>query len=372
MNNDKFIISGGGTGGHIYPAIAIANAIKEKLPNAEILFIGALGKMEMEKVPQAGYKIIGLPIQGIQRKLTLSNLLFPIKLIKSISLARAIIKEFKPTVCIGVGGYASGPLIYAASILKIPILIQEQNSYAGLTNKWLAKKAMKFCVAYNDMDKFFPKEKIVFTGNPVRRDIVLSYKKKEIGIEFFKLDPQKKTVLILGGSLGSKTINESIEEGLDKLISEGLQVIWQTGKNYYSVIKDRFILKEENLNMKIFPFIAEMDLAYAVADIIISRAGALSVSEICIVSKPAIFIPSPNVAEDHQTKNAKALINENAALLVTDADSKSELINKILSLSKDEKLQKQLADNIEKLARPEAAQQIADEIIYLIKKLKNP
>jgi len=364
LSKDKFIISGGGTGGHIYPAIAIANAIKEKLPEAEILFVGALGRMEMEKVPQAGYEIIGLPIQGIQRKLTLSNFLFPIKLVKSIILARAIIKKFKPSVCIGVGGYASGPLLYSASILKIPILIQEQNSYAGLTNKWLAKKAMKFCVAYHGMEKFFPKEKIIFTGNPVRKDIVISYRKKEIGIEFFKLDPQKKTVLILGGSLGSKTINDSIEEGLEKLVSEGLQVLWQTGKNYYSVIKERFSLKEA-INVKIFPFIAEMDLAYAVADIIISRAGALSVSEICIVAKPAIFIPSPNVAEDHQTKNAKALISQNAALLVTDVDAKSELINKILSLIKDENLQKQLADNIEKLARPDAAEQIVEEILLL-------
>ncbi len=366
MNKNKFIISGGGTGGHIYPAIAIANAIKEKMPDAEILFIGALGRMEMEKVPQAGYEIIGLPIQGIQRKLTLTNFLFPVKLIKSIILARSIIKKFKPSVCIGVGGYASGPLLYSASILKVPILIQEQNSYAGLTNKWLAKKAMKFCVAYNNMDFFFPKEKIIFTGNPVRKDIVFSYKKKEIGIDFFKLDPRKKTVLVLGGSLGSKTINESIEEGLSKLISEGLQIIWQTGKKYYSVIKERHLLKDEE-NVKIFPFIAEMDLAYAVADIIISRAGALSVSEICIVSRPAIFIPSPNVAEDHQTKNAKALINQNAALLVTDADSKSDLINKILFLIKDEGLQKQLADNIEKLARPDAAERIAEEIFLLIK-----
>ena len=367
MDPHKFIISGGGTGGHIYPAIAIANAIKEILPRAEILFVGALGRMEMEKVPLAGYEIVGLPIQGIQRKISIDNLSFPFKLYKSIQLAKKIIKDFKPEVCIGVGGYASGPLLYSASKLNIPLLIQEQNSYAGLTNKWLSKKVSKVCVAYPGMENFFPKEKIVFTGNPVRKDIVLSYKKKEEGMTFFNLDKSKKTLLVLGGSLGARTINLAIENGLEKLLKNNIQILWQTGKNYYVQIRER-LGDSKNPDLKVFPFISQMDLAYSVCDIIISRAGALSVSEICIASKPAIFVPSPNVAEDHQTKNAQALLKEGAALMVTDGEASENLIHNAIDLLIDETLQKKLADNIEKLAQPDAAGLIAIEVIKLIKK----
>ncbi|MBC7864832.1 MAG: undecaprenyldiphospho-muramoylpentapeptide beta-N-acetylglucosaminyltransferase [Bacteroidia bacterium] len=303
----KVIISGGGTGGHIFPAVAIANQVKKIVPNAEILFVGALGRMEMEKVPAAGYKIIGLNIAGLQRKLTLSNFSFPFKLISSMIKAKKIIKEFAPDIAVGTGGYASGPTLKAACNKGIPALIQEQNSYPGITNKILSKKVNKICVAYEGMEKFFPKEKIILTGNPVRMDIENTRTKKEEGLKFFGLQPGKKTLLIIGGSLGARTINQSIGAGINKFAEAGIQVLWQTGKNYFETAKQQTShLKEKGIFA--FDFITKMDFAYAVADCVVSRAGASSVSELCIVKMPCILVPSPNVAEDHQTKNAMALV----------------------------------------------------------------
>ena len=360
----KIIISGGGTGGHIYPAIAIANTLKAQHPATDILFVGAQGRMEMEKVPQAGFAIEGLPIQGLQRSLSLNNLAFPLKLAKSILKARDILKKFKPDVCVGVGGYASGPLLYAASAMGIPTLIQEQNSYAGLTNKWLARRASTICVAYPHMEKFFPAGKLVLTGNPVRQDIVLSYNKRAEGQAFFSLHPARKTLLILGGSLGARTINNSLLTHLDKLLQAGVQVIWQTGKAYFAKVQEQTAgLPKENFH--ITDFISRMDLAYPAADVVISRAGALSVSELCVTCKPAILVPSPNVAEDHQTKNAKALTDENAAVLVTDAEAPEKLVSEALALLSDVPRQRLLTENIEKLALPEAATAIVSEILKL-------
>lgn len=366
MSQYKVIISGGGTGGHIFPAIAIANAIKLKYPNSEILFVGAEGKMEMEKVPAAGYKIVGLPIMGIQRKLTLQNLKVPFKLLYSLIKARKIIKEFKPNVVVGVGGYASGPLLKIATSMGVPALLQEQNSYPGVTNKILAKKVQKICVAYNGMEQFFPKEKIVFTGNPVRQDIVDLGNKRAKGLETFGLSADKKVVLVIGGSLGARTINESIDAGLDLISENNIQLLWQTGKGFADKAAES-VSKYINKGIVTMPFITTMDLAYAVADVVISRAGALSVSELCLTHKPSILVPSPNVAEDHQTKNAMALVNENAAILVKDADAKKELIPELIRLVNHSATQEQLKQNIKSLAKPNAASQIAEEVIKLIK-----
>ena len=316
----RVLISGGGTGGHIFPAIAIANEIKKLNPETDFLFVGANGRMEMEKVPASGYKIVGLNISGFQRKFTLSNFLFPFRLIDSIIKARRIINEFKPDVAIGTGGYASGPALNAASNKGIPCLIQEQNSYPGITNKLLSKKVSAICVAYEGMEKYFPKEKIILTGNPIRQDIYNVKEKREEGLDFFKLDKNKKTILIIGGSLGAKTINEAIAEGLEKFKDENIQIIWQTGKNYFGLAKE----KTKNLiehRIFAFDFISRMDLAYAVANLVISRAGASTISELCAVQLPCILVPSPNVAEDHQTKNALALSNKNAAILIKDSDA---------------------------------------------------
>lgn len=363
----KIIISGGGTGGHIFPAIAIANAIKIKYPNSEILFVGAEGKMEMEKVPAAGYKIIGLPIMGIQRKLTLQNLKVPFKLIYSLIKAKKIIKEFKPNVVVGVGGYASGPLLKIATKMGVPALLQEQNSFPGITNKLLAKKVQKICVAFDGMEQFFPKEKIIFTGNPVRQDIVDLSNKKAKGLEQFNLSADKKVVLVIGGSLGARVINESIEEGLDDFAKNNIQLLWQTGKGYADKAAES-VKKYNNKGIITMPFISAMDLAYAVADIVISRAGALSVSELCLTAKPSILVPSPNVAEDHQTKNAMALVNHNAAILIKDIDAKTELIHALLNLVNNSALQEQLKTNIKQLAKPNAAEIISEEVIKLVKK----
>ncbi|MBL7916779.1 MAG: undecaprenyldiphospho-muramoylpentapeptide beta-N-acetylglucosaminyltransferase, partial [Bacteroidia bacterium] len=315
MQSTKIILSGGGTGGHIFPAVAIANELKRIIPNAEILFVGAIGRMEMEKVPKAGYKIIGLPIAGLQRRLTLSNLMFPILLIRSFFKARKILKDFNPDVVIGTGGYASGPILNAAAGKGIPTLIQEQNSFAGITNKLLAKKVNKICVAYEGMEKFFPKEKIIFSGNPVRQDIVNVDAKRKEAQDFFKLSSSKKTVLIIGGSLGARTINLAINEGLKKFAENNLQLIWQTGISFAPTAIES-CNKFTDKGIFAFDFIQKMDLAYAAADIVISRAGASSVSELCNTNKACILVPSPNVAEDHQTKNAMALVNKNAAILV--------------------------------------------------------
>jgi len=357
MNVKRYMISGGGTGGHIYPAIAIAEELKERNPNAEFLFVGAKDKMEMTKIPEAGFKIEGLWISGIQRKLTLSNLLFPFKLLSSMLKARTLIKKFKPNVIIGTGGFASGPLLKMASILKIPTLIQEQNAYAGITNKWLAKDAYAICVAYEGMGKFFPKEKLVLTGNPIRKDLLEVRSKKESGLKHFQLDPNKKTLLIVGGSLGSQRINELIAEKLSFFENQNLQVLWQCGKLYYDSYKSL-----ETKSIKILKFISKMDSAYAVADVIISRAGAGAVSELSLVGKPVIFIPSPNVAEDHQTKNAKSIEDKEAAIMLkeSDLDEKFEFVFK--DLINDTELQEKLSNNILTLAKPMATKAIVDEV----------
>jgi UDP-N-acetylglucosamine--N-acetylmuramyl-(pentapeptide) pyrophosphoryl-undecaprenol N-acetylglucosamine transferase len=363
----RVIISGGGTGGHIYPAIAIANALKEIKPDAEILFVGAKGKLEMEKVPKAGYPIEGLWISGFHRKLTLRNLMFPIKLLSSLFRAGKIISKFKPDAVVGVGGYASGPLLQMAASKRIPALIQEQNSYAGVTNKILASKAQKICVAYPNMEKYFPKEKIVFTGNPVRKDISNLEDRYSEAISHYGLDQNKKTTLLFGGSLGAKMLNEAMAENT-KLIADhpNIQWIWQMGSIYY----EDFVECETAKLPNVYPlaFLERMDLAYAAADLVVCRAGALTVSELCIVGKPAILVPSPNVAEDHQTKNAMALVGQDAAILVKDSEVKKLLVAEVTELMKNEDKKRELTSNIRKLAKEEAAMDIAKQIIELAKK----
>ena len=362
MAKHKFIVSGGGTGGHIYPAIAIANELKTRFPDAEFLFVGAQDKMEMQKVPQAGYAIKGLWIAGLQRKLTLQNLLFPVKLINSLSKSRAIIKGFKPDVVIGTGGFASGPLLQVANSLNIPTLIQEQNSFPGITNKLLSKKANKICVAYENLERFFPKEKMILTGNPVRQDLIDIESKREEALKYFNLDASKKTLLVLGGSLGARRVNQLIEKELDFFGSQNVRIIWQCGKFYLEEYK-----KYDSKNVQVLAFIDRMDLVYASADFVISRAGASSVSELSIVGKPVIFIPSPNVAEDHQTKNAKSIVDKNGALLLKESEL-DEKFNAVFSdLVANENLQKQLSENIKKLAKIHATSDIVDEIVKLIK-----
>lgn len=360
----RIIISGGGTGGHIFPAIAIANALKKLDPATEILFVGANGRMEMEKVPAAGYKIIGLNIQGIQRKSIFKNLMFPVKLFNSVNKALQIIKDFKPDAAVGVGGYASGPLLYAASLKGIPYLIQEQNSYAGITNKWLGKKAEKICVAFDGMEQFFPAAKLIKTGNPIRRESVDVAGKRIQALELYKLSTQKKTIMVTGGSLGARTLNNSVLASLDEIVKADVQLIWQTGKFYYKTIIEQ-LGEDYHPNIKIMEFVNRMDLAYAAADVIISRAGAGTIAELCVVKKPVILVPSPNVAEDHQTKNALALVHEQAAIFVADRDAEVKLINKALELLNDKALQKKLSDNIGKMALPNADEVIAKEVIQI-------
>ncbi|MET3026358.1 undecaprenyldiphospho-muramoylpentapeptide beta-N-acetylglucosaminyltransferase [Flavobacterium sp. UW10123] len=361
MTKYKFILSGGGTGGHIYPAIAIANELKLQFPDAEFLFVGAKDKMEMQKVPQAGYEIKGLWIAGLQRKLTLQNLMFPLKLASSLLESKRIIKKFKPNVVIGTGGFASGPLLQAAGAAGIPTVVQEQNSYPGITNKLLSKKANAICVAYQNLERFFPKEKIVLTGNPVRQDLIDIESKRDEAIAFYGLDPNKKTLLVLGGSLGARRINQLIEKELQNFLSQEVQVIWQCGKLYFEDYK-----KYNQPNVKVVDFIERMDFVYAASDVIISRAGASSVSELCIVGKPVIFIPSPNVAEDHQTKNAQAIVDEKGAILLKESELDSQFSIVFEALLKDSGKQKQLSDNIKKLAKPRATQDIVAEIVKLI------
>lgn len=359
----KVIISGGGTGGHIYPAIAIAKEIQKQIPYAQILFVGALGKMEMEKVPREGFEIVGLPIVGIHRNLSLSNLLFPFKLATSLLKARKIIKDFKPNIAIGVGGFASGPLLLLANWMGIPTLIQEQNSFAGITNKYLAKKAKTICVAYTGMEKFFPANKIVFTGNPVRSDLLAISNKKSMAIETFNLKSDRKTLLIIGGSLGAKSINESIAAGLEIILQAGYQVIWQTGKPFLATAQ----VATQNLqNVFVSDFIYTMDLAYSLADVVVSRAGALSVSELCLAAKPCILVPYPFAAEDHQTANATNLTKHNAAIMVKDSETKDILVSKALELLKDTQKQANLAQNIIKLAKPKAAEEIVAQIKKIV------
>ena len=363
MKPYKFILSGGGTGGHIYPAIAIANELKSRFPDAEFLFVGAKDKMEMQKVPQAGYSIEGLWIAGLQRRLTFDNATFPIKLLSSLWKSRSIIKNFKPDVVVGTGGFASGPLLQMANSLDIPTLIQEQNSFPGITNKLLSKKANKICVAYENLESFFPKGKMIVTGNPVRQDVLDIDNKRSEAISYFNLDANKKTLLVLGGSLGSRRINQLIETELDFLLALGIQVFWQCG-NFYMAEYKHF---SEKQRVQVVSFIDRMDLIYAAADFVISRAGASSVSELCLVAKPTIFIPSPNVAEDHQTKNAKAIVDKNGALLIKENELDEKFESVFNKLIHDENLQTNFSVNMKKLAKPNATKDIVDEIIKLIK-----
>jgi UDP-N-acetylglucosamine--N-acetylmuramyl-(pentapeptide) pyrophosphoryl-undecaprenol N-acetylglucosamine transferase len=361
----RLIISGGGTGGHIFPAIAIANEFRERHPDAQILFVGAKDKMEMTRVPEAGYRIIGLWISGLQRKLTFSNLLFPLKMIVSYLKAISIVRKFKPHAVIGTGGFASGPIMMAATRLGIPSVIQEQNSFAGLANKQVAGKVSKVCVAYDGMEKYFPKDKIVVTGNPVRKDILTVGTKREKALTHFGFDANKRTLLIIGGSLGARSINESIISGLEKFIDAEVQVIWQTGKGYYDNYKSK-LGNYDLRRIRVQDFVREMDLAYAAADVVISRSGALAVSEICIAGKPVILVPSPNVAEDHQTKNAKALVDKAAAVLVLDKDAGEKLLDEAFKLLFDQHRTLKLTENIAKLARPQATTAIVNEIEKLL------
>jgi UDP-N-acetylglucosamine--N-acetylmuramyl-(pentapeptide) pyrophosphoryl-undecaprenol N-acetylglucosamine transferase len=362
----RIIISGGGTGGHIFPAVAIANELRERHPDAQILFVGAKGKMEMTRVPEAGYEIVGLWISGLQRSLKISNLLFPLKLIVSYFKAIALVKKFKPQVVIGTGGYASGPIMIAATRLNIPSVVQEQNSFAGLANKQVAGKVNKVCVAYEGMSKYFPADKIVLTGNPVRKDILNISDKRAIALKHFDFTPSKKTLLVIGGSLGAGTINESILHGLPSLIAADIQVIWQTGRGYYDLYKSQLGGIDTN-KIRVQDFVKEMDLAYAAADVVISRSGALSVSELCITKKAVILVPSPNVAEDHQTKNAQALVSKNAAILITDSEARKLLVEEVLKLIADENRAKELSENIALLGKPNATNDIVTEIEKLIK-----
>ncbi|MFA6701964.1 MAG: undecaprenyldiphospho-muramoylpentapeptide beta-N-acetylglucosaminyltransferase [Dysgonamonadaceae bacterium] len=364
----RIIISGGGTGGHIFPAISIANAIKKRWIDAEILFVGAENRMEMERVPAAGYKIIGLPVAGFDRKHLLKNISVAFKLMKSMRLARKIVNDFKPDMAVGVGGYASGPTLKAAAGEGVATLIQEQNSFPGVTNKMLAEKANKICVAYEGMEKFFPKDKIVLTGNPCRQDLKVSADNKQFGYEYFDLEPGKKTILMVGGSLGAKTLNDSIIAAFPKIKQSNVQVIWQCGKYYFEDMKK---LQQKGLipsNVHLFDFVSRMDYAYSVADLVISRAGAGSISEFCLLGKPVVLVPSPNVAEDHQTKNAKALVDKSAAVMIPDSDASAVLYEKALDLIKNDDLLHQLSDNILKLALPDSAEHIVDEIAKIINK----
>ncbi len=364
MSSYKIILSGGGTGGHIYPAIAIANELKRRYPDAEFLFVGAKDRMEMEKVPEQGYKIIGLWISGLQRKLTLKNVMFPFKLLSSIIKSRQIIKTFKPDVVIGTGGFASGPVLHVAASKKIPTLIQEQNSYPGITNKLLSKKVDKICVAYEGLERFFPKDKLLITGNPIRNDLINIEEKTVEAKDHFNLKHGKYTLLVLGGSLGARRINELIENELEFFQTQNVQLIWQCGKLYY----EQYRTYKNMEDVQVYPFLNTMDLAYSAADIIISRAGASSVSELCLAGKPVIFIPSPNVAEDHQAKNAQSIVDKDAAILIREKDLDVDFENKFGQLVHNVELQKTLGENIKKLALVDATKVIVDEVEKLLAK----
>ena len=365
MKQPRIIISGGGTGGHIFPAVSIANAIRELCPDAKILFVGAQGRMEMQRVPQAGYEIKGLPIMGFDRKNLLKNIKVLYHVWKSQRMAKAIIRDFQPQVAVGVGGYASGPTLNKAASMGIPCLIQEQNSYAGVTNKLLAKKASKICVAYEGMERFFPAEKIMMTGNPVRQALLESKVTREEALASFGLSQEKKTVLLVGGSLGARTINESVLQHLDEIAQSGVQFIWQTGKYYSAQIAETLKEKGQPENLRVMDFISDMAAAYKAADLVISRAGASSISEFCLIGKAVILVPSPNVAEDHQTKNAMALVNRGAALFVKDAEAQEKLIPLALKTVADDARLKSLSENVLKLALPNSAEIIAKEVLKL-------
>ena len=360
----RIIIAGGGTGGHIFPAIAIANALRRKDPTIEILFVGAKGKMEMEKVPQAGYEIIGLDIAGFNRSSLLKNLSLPYKILKSMGQASKVMNDFNPDVVVGVGGYASFPMLRIAQKIGIPTLIQEQNSYAGKTNKLLGKKAARICVAYDGMDKFFPAHKIKKTGNPVRESIEHNNVTKSEGLKHFSLEENKITLLVVGGSLGAKSINEAIEKHIDKLLKNNIQLIWQTGKNYVHKATE---LAVDHSAVWVNDFISQMEYAYAAADLVVSRAGALAIAELCVVKKPVLFVPYPHAAEDHQTVNALSLVNNNAALMVPDGEALDKVVPMIIELAKDERRQMELKNNIGKMAMLKADEIIAEEVLSLIK-----
>ena len=363
----RILIGGGGTGGHVFPAIAIADALKALHPGAEFLFVGATGRLEMEKVPEAGYPIVGLPVAGFQRRLTLKNISFFFRLATSMLKSRKIVRRFKPDVAVGVGGYASGPILKAAARQGVPILIQEQNSYAGVTNRLLARSAGSICVAYEGMERYFPADKIHLTGNPIRRHLLDSSADISADREEFGLEAAKKTCMVVGGSLGARTLNRSLLSGLDRLGREDLQLIWQCGKSAHMEIKEQ-VDASGLRNIRVMPFISKMERAYGASDVIVSRAGAISISELCVVGKPVILVPSPNVAEDHQTRNARALSSRNAAIMVPDKDAERLLLDAIFDLLNDEGKQKELAGNIKKLGIPDAAGRIAAEVTKLMKK----
>jgi UDP-N-acetylglucosamine--N-acetylmuramyl-(pentapeptide) pyrophosphoryl-undecaprenol N-acetylglucosamine transferase len=367
MEEIRIIVSGGGTGGHIFPAVSIANALKARYPDrVNILFVGAEGRMEMERVPAAGYPIQGLPIRGFDRARPWNNVKTLWMALKSTLKARQIVRSFRPHVAVGVGGYASGPLLRAAASAGVPTVIQEQNSYAGVTNKLLAARAARICVAYAGMERFFPAKKLLLTGNPVRQDLLLNAGQREQGCAFFGLDPSRKVLLVMGGSLGARTLNESILQHLDTLEASDVQVIWQTGRYYFASIQEQ--LKDRSLQrIKVLEFLQRMDMAYAAADLVVSRAGASSISELCLLEKPVILVPSPNVAEDHQTKNALALVEQGAARMVPDAQAREALIPMALTLIHAQQDLEQLRTQIARLALPDAAERIADEIFKLVK-----
>lgn len=369
MNNKglNIIISGGGTGGHVFPALAIADALNRMDRTVNILFVGAVGRLEMKKVPESGYKIIGLPIAGIQRRLTWKNLLVPFKLLRSLNRSKRIIKDFKPDVVVGVGGYASGPVLRMAGKKGIPVLIQEQNSYAGITNKLLANKADKICVAYEGMEKYFPPDKIEITGNPLRSNLLGVEEKKAEALKHFELSGEMRTILVLGGSGGARSINESIIEYLQEFEKKEVQLIWQCGRSYYSRALDE--IKHFSLpHLRLLDFIDRMDLAYAAADVIISRAGAGTISELALIKKPVILVPSPNVAEDHQTRNAMSLVEKNAAVLIKDEEARFFLVDKAFTILEDDHKMKELSENIAKIAKPDSAKRIAEVVVKLADK----
>jgi len=360
----RIIISGGGTGGHIFPAVSIARALQRIAPDTQVLFVGAQGRMEMEKVPAAGFKIIGLDIQGFNRKSLSKNLSLPFKLFSSLRKANKILRDFKPHVAVGVGGYASGPLLYAAGNLNIPYIIQEQNSYAGITNKKLSKKADKICVAFENMDKFFPADKILLTGNPIRKEAVEIQGKRDEALQYFNLSEDRKTILLIGGSLGSLTLNNSAFGAINKIIDRGIQLIWQCGNYYYESFKDKLPQGSEH-QIKLFPFLQRMDLAYAAADVIVSRAGAGTIAELCVVGKPVVLVPSPNVAEDHQSVNARALADKDAAVVVPDDSAQEFLADIVIELLDNEVHCTDLALNIMRMAIYNADEVIANEVLKL-------
>ncbi len=368
MSNMRIIIAGGGTGGHIFPAVAIAHALKRMQPNVQLLFVGANGKMEMEKIPQEGFEIVGLDIAGFNRSNMLKNILLPIKIIKSHMKAKGILDKFRPGAVIGVGGYASFPVLNAAQGMGIPTLIQEQNSYAGKSNKILGRKADAICVAYDHMERFFPKEKLIKTGNPVRKNISQGGITRDEGQAWLGMDDKKTTILVVGGSLGAKAINEAIDANLESLLEENVQLVWQTGKPYYQ----RAVQRAEAFGgkVKVFEFIREMDYAYAAADIVVSRAGALAIAELCIVAKPVVFVPYPFAAEDHQSANAMALVEHNAALMVRDSDAGNELVKKIKTLLHDTSMQDIMIKNLEAMAIRNADERIAAKVLEIIKENK--